>query len=144
MDRWEAFLVEIDVDGNESPFSPYESPSGHTVRAKSASGAVPQAYLDEVEASAACVEAGKRLCTNIEWTRACRGADDNVYPYGDTREPGVCNDHRDVHPAIEYFGTDADWIWSQLGNQCIDQQADTVALTGAHAQCVDESGKFFD
>ena len=31
---------------SESPFSPYENPSGHTVRAKSASGAVPQAYIN--------------------------------------------------------------------------------------------------
>jgi hypothetical protein len=28
-----------------------------------------------------------------------------TYPYGNTREPGVCNDARAVHPAVELYGT---------------------------------------
>jgi hypothetical protein len=143
MDRWEAFLVEV-VDGAELPFSPFANPAGHDVRAKSAPGAVPQGYINEIESSEACASAGKRMCSNPEWTRACRGADDTTYPYGNTREPGVCNDFRGVHPAIQYFGTSDDWIWSELGNGCINQQANTVDHTGSNAGCVDDSGKFFD
>lgn len=150
MDRWEAHLVVL-VDGSPSPFSPYFPvdvedgvDAGETVVARSAPGAIPQAYVSGVMAADACANAGKRLCSDVEWTRACRGASDRVFPYGDEREPGVCNDARAAHPAVEYFGTSASWIWSELGNPCIGQQHDTVDATGANAGCVDESGRFFD
>ncbi len=42
-------------------------------------------------AQAACKAAGKRLCTALEWTRACKGPDDTQYSYGDQYEPGTCN-----------------------------------------------------
>jgi hypothetical protein len=144
MDRWEAFLVVLGDGGEELPFSPFAHPGGALVVAKSAPGAVPQGYISGVEAGDACARAGKRLCSDAEWTHGCRGDDARAYPYGDTREPGVCNDARGVHPAVEYFGTSASWIWSELGHPCINQQDDTVALTGSHAGCVDESGRFFD
>src|SRR3954447_9325666 len=53
MDRWEAFLVE-----GTGSFSPFENPEGHDVKAKSAPGAVPQAYISGVEAAAACANSG--------------------------------------------------------------------------------------
>jgi hypothetical protein len=53
---------------------------------------------------------------------------------------GVCNDHRDVHPAIEYFGTSDSWIWSHIDNACIDQLPESLALTGAYAGCVTAEG----
>ncbi|MFP4521189.1 MAG: formylglycine-generating enzyme family protein [Fibrobacterota bacterium] len=44
------------------------------------------------EASAACSQAGKRLCTDAEWEWACQnGSSDNVYPYGDVYEADICN-----------------------------------------------------
>ena len=39
-------------------------------------------------------------------------------------------------------GTSASWIYSELGWPGIDQQADTVALTGAHTGCVTAEGAF--
>src|SRR5438445_11753117 len=56
--------------------------------------------------------------------------------------PGVCNDHRDVHPAIECFGTSASWIWSELGWPGIDQQSSTVDRTGARSGCVTAEGAY--
>ena len=47
----------------------------------------PQSNISGVQAQQACEGAGKRLCTDAEWLRACRGAADNIYPYGDTRDP---------------------------------------------------------
>ena len=87
----------------------------------------------------ACAEAGKRLCDDDEWLRACRGSSTTTYPYGNTRQPGVCNDDRD-HPAIEFFGTAADWIWSELGNACISQIPNSVDTTGENEGCVSEDG----
>lgn len=140
IDRWEAHLVELRSDGTTAPWSPYFSPAGIAARAISAPGAVPQGYISEVEAADACFEAGKRLCTRDEWESACGGPSSQVYPYGDTREPGLCNDARSQHPAVEYFGTSEDWIWSELGHPCISQLDDSLARTGDHPACTTADG----
>jgi hypothetical protein len=142
MDRWEAHLVEVLPDGSTSPWSPYFPPVDGVMRAVSAPDAVPQGYVSEVAAQAACLEAGKRLCTRDEWEAACMGPSDNTYPYGDIRLDGECNDARDVHPAVEYFGTSDAWIWSELGHPCISQLDASLALTGSHDGCVTGDGIF--
>jgi len=142
VDRFEASLLEVLGDGSERPWSPYFNPGNRRIRAVSIEGAVPQAYINGLQAEAACVGAGKRLCSDTEWLRACRGAADAVYPYGSTRDPGVCNDSRARHPAIDYFDTTDDSIWSMLGNACIGQQDDTVDRAGQNAQCVSADGAF--
>lgn len=139
IDRYEASLVRAD-DGRS--LSPYHNPGTLRVRAVSMEGAVPQGYISGRQAADACAEAGKRLCTDAEWLRACRGPSSYTYPYGDTRTWDVCNDRRDVHPAIERFGTSADWIWSRLGDACINQLPDSLAPAGAHPGCVTEEGLF--
>lgn len=141
IDRFEAALVEV-VGATTQPWSPYVNPTGHTVRAVSLRGAVPQGYISQVEAGAACQAAGKRLCSDAEWLRACQGAAMTTYPYGNTREPGVCNDARAVHPAIELYGTSASWIYSHLDSPCLNQEANGLATTGAHAGCVTAEGAF--
>ena len=139
IDRYEASLV-YDVDG--SSFSPFLNPGVAIVRAVSVIGAIPQGYISGAEASDACALAGKRLCTDAEWLRACQGPAGTTYPYGDVLQVGVCNDHRDVHPAIEYFETTDDWIWSELGNACLDQLPDSLDAAGANAGCVTAEGVF--
>ena len=140
VDRWEAALVRVEPDGSPAPWSPYAHPSTQTVRAVSAPGLVPQGYVDQVTAAAACAQAGKRLCTDTEWLRACRGPDQTTYPYGGVLVSGLCNDARACHPVVQLFETAADWIWSQLGHPCINQLPDGLAATGAHAGCVSAEG----
>ena len=137
IDTFEAHLVTFPDLG---PMSPYFSPGTAEVMAKSAAGAVPHGYINQLEAEDACTNAGKRLCTNQEWLRACRGPTDNTYPYGNTLDVGVCNDHRDQHPAIEYFMTTDSWIWSELDHQCLNQLEDGLAETGAYADCTSDEG----
>jgi hypothetical protein len=139
IDRYEASLVRVD-DGTS--LSPFHNPGTTRARAVSIAGAIPQGYINGRQAAAACMEAGKRLCTDTEWLRACRGPSSTTYPYGNTRMPGVCNDARAVHPAVERFGTSADWIWSRLGDACINQLPDSLAPTGAHPGCVSAEGPF--
>jgi Sulfatase-modifying factor enzyme 1 len=141
IDRWEAALVE-DTAGGPVGFSPYRHPTTETVRAVSAPDVVPQAYVSETVAASACARAGKRMCSDAEWLRACRGAAGHVYPYGDSREPGVCNDARDCHPAIQYFESTADAVWSMLGHPCIDQLPDSLDPTGANPGCVSDDGVY--
>ena len=138
VDRFEAALV----DATGAPWSPYFPPTGQSVRAVSLRGGVPQAYISQLQATAACDAAGKRLCTDTEWLRACQGPTGTTYPYGDTRQPGVCNDARAVHPAVELYGTSDAWIFSHLDSPCLNQEANGLAATGAHVGCVTSEGAF--
>jgi formylglycine-generating enzyme len=138
IDRFEAALVDAH-DG--SPWSPYFPPPS-TVRAVALRGAVPQGFITQIEAGAACAASGKRLCTDTEWLRACEGPTGTTYPYGTTRQPGVCNDARAVHPAVELYGTSDAWIFSHLDSPCLSQEADGLDRTGANAGCITAEGAF--
>ncbi len=73
IDRWEAHTVLADNPSKRR--SPYETlRDGEELIAKSAPGVTRQGYINRIEASAACVAAGKRLCSAKEWYRACAGA----------------------------------------------------------------------
>ena len=133
IDRYEASLVESDG----TPWSPYFNPGTTAVVARSLRGAVPQGYITGEQAKAACAAAGKRLCTDAEWQRACSGPDNTTYPYGETLMPGVCNDARSQHPAVELFGS-----VTNLTSPCINQLHDGLDRTAAHTGCVTAEGAF--
>lgn len=69
-------------------------------RAVAREGVVPQAYASGKDAALACENASKRLCTLTEWRTACRGEQDEDFPYGGAYQQGVCNVVREVHPGI--------------------------------------------
>ena len=139
IDRYEGSLVQ--ANGGDA-FPPYFNPGVEDLRAVSVFGAIPQAYIDQIQATSACLASGKRLCSDLEWLRACQGPKDTTYPYGDVLAPGVCNDARDVHPAVEYFGTTDSWIFSHLDNACLNQLVDSLDPTGARFGCETEEGAF--
>jgi len=143
VDRFEASLRELRTDGSTAGWSPFWNPEpGRRYRAVSLRGAVPQGHISGTQAAAACAEAGKRLCSNAEWLRACQGPSRTTYPYGNTRRPGVCNDARSVHPAVQCFRSSADSIWSNIGYPGINQQPDSLDRTGANPGCVTSEGAF--
>lgn len=141
IDRYEAALVEFTAGGGV-PWSPFFNPGNRTVQAVSWANAVPQGYINGVQAADACQRAGKRLCTSTEWLRACQGPSGDTYPYGASRQPGLCNDARGQHPAVEYFGTSASWIWSELDHPCINQLPSGLARTGTYVGCVSAEGVY--
>src|SRR3974390_1863658 len=53
IDRWEAYVVELDDAGAEQPHSPFDVVDGLTVRAKTAGGVPPQGYISQGQATAA-------------------------------------------------------------------------------------------
>lgn len=124
--------------------SPYDALDGETVRAVSGLGRVPQAYVSGNEAAAACEASGKRLCTSAEWLSACRGPDEHVFPYGDTRIAGACNDtYPGSHPVVDLFGTNVGvWDPTHMNDPRINQQTGTVDKGGANAQCVSDWGVY--
>lgn len=53
-------------------------------------GALPQTSVTQADAIAACVAQGKRLCTELEIERACKGPQNTMYEYGDVYRAGAC------------------------------------------------------
>lgn len=47
----------------------------------------PRTGVTREEAARLCGERGARLCTELEWERACKGPDSEVFPSGETFEP---------------------------------------------------------
>lgn len=54
-------------------------------------GAIPTTNVGLEEARAQCESVGKRLCTELEWERACKGPSNSSYEYGDAYKATVCN-----------------------------------------------------
>ncbi|HLV67672.1 MAG TPA: SUMF1/EgtB/PvdO family nonheme iron enzyme [Polyangiaceae bacterium] len=53
-------------------------------------GAIPLTGVTREEAAAMCAARDKRLCSELEWERACKGPDNRVYEYGDRYRPDRC------------------------------------------------------
>jgi formylglycine-generating enzyme len=53
-------------------------------------GAIPTTNVSQAEASEICEAQKKRLCTELEWERACKGSQNTTYEYGDTYKPQAC------------------------------------------------------
>jgi len=53
-------------------------------------GAIPTTNVSREEAARQCESAGKRLCTELEWERACKGPEDMPYEYGATYRALTC------------------------------------------------------
>jgi hypothetical protein len=148
IDRFEASLVEILPNGDERPWSPYDAVDHATrgnVRAVSVQGAVPQAYISEVQAKAACARSGKRLCKAREWKRACMGPQKTTYPYGNQLESGRCNDHGRA-PIAAVFGlgvaNSPRAYSSHMNDPQLNKVSGTVAATGSHQGCTNDYGVY--
>jgi formylglycine-generating enzyme required for sulfatase activity len=66
---------------------------------------------DDADAYVAWLRAGRhtrnaRLCSEIEWERAARGADERAYPHGDRLEPDEANFDQTYDLRPETFGPD--------------------------------------
>lgn len=106
-------------------------------------GAIPTTGVTQAEASDRCQERGKRLCTELEWERACKGPQNFVYEYGNVHQPSICGTGgpsrplpagyrfgcrsefgvHDLHGSLWEWtssrwgrGTDSNWIAQRGGN----------------------------
>lgn len=139
IDKWEDGLV----DENGQPHSPYAAIDGKGgVRAVSRAGVVPQGYVSADDARAACAEAGKRLCAEKEWVRACKGPNGTKYPYGDARRAGVCNGESTISPLSFMPPSQQFPDMINMNNPKLNQLPNTVAKTGQYAGCTNGFGVF--
>ena len=53
-------------------------------------GAIPTTSVSQAEAKDLCQAQNKRLCTELELERACKGPSNTVYEYGDAYKPAAC------------------------------------------------------
>lgn len=105
-------------------------------RAVSRPGVVPQGYLSHYTARLACENAGKRLCTEEEWVRACKGAAVRRHPYGDSYRPGVCNVNRNQHPAFVLHGNSSvGHLDPRLNLLVEDAVGPLLQITGESPRC---------
>lgn len=53
-------------------------------------GAIPLTNVTRDEAAGLCAERDKRLCSELEWERACKGPSNQTYEYGSAYRPERC------------------------------------------------------
>ena len=49
----------------------------------------PRLGVSQTEAERLCEEKSKRLCTDLEWERACKGNENRIYPSGNAYDPQI-------------------------------------------------------
>jgi sulfatase-modifying factor enzyme 1 len=53
-------------------------------------GAIPSSNVSRADAAKLCQAKQKRLCSELEWERACKGDSNTTYEYGDTYDKAAC------------------------------------------------------
>jgi formylglycine-generating enzyme len=145
IDTYEASTESLDASGRVlGTHTPYEMHKDERVRAVSRAGVHPQAHVTLEQARAACDNAGKRLCTDVEWMQACRGPETTKFPYGKSYDKTACND-RASSPFWKLLGHEppASVLASPvaLNNPKLNQQGG-LAKTGAFSRCVSVYGAY--
>lgn len=91
---------QVDVDAAQSePLASVVTTEGYFIdryefpnrtRDKAGSPVKPVAKATYQQAQDACAQFGKRLCTDVEWERACKGPANWIYSYSDQFDPELC------------------------------------------------------
>ena len=68
-------------------------------------GVRPEVMTHFYQMQVKCAAAGKRMCTESEWTMACEGPEMKPFPHGYVRDPKKCNgDHKWDNPNMTLVG----------------------------------------
>jgi hypothetical protein len=119
IDRFEASIDLVSGLGNADQGTAPNFYDGSTdARAFNESGRAPAGSISWYQARAACMNAGKRLCTLLEHERACRGDAATTFPYGDNWNTGYCNDSASGGALSTGYGScmSSFGVWDLVGN----------------------------
>lgn len=148
IDRYEAYVAEVLPSGKLRRMSPFEPVGNKTnIRALVRKGRMPQGYISRDQAELACHNSGKRLCTDSEWIRACKGKKPTAWPYGEKHQPGRCND-RGVSHFNKLFGKDGKaapqsaYTYENLNDERLNRPAGTCAPAGKFKKCRNSFGLY--
>jgi formylglycine-generating enzyme required for sulfatase activity len=142
MDRYEAHLLVERPDGSLVPHPAYERPVGGKFVAESQPGVKPQAYISQIEATAACENAGKRLCSLAEWYETCSGGARRIYPYARGFEKGRCNSGKPHLLSLLHGNSARDWSYAEFNDPKLNQRSGFLALSGEYAGCATPEGVY--
>jgi formylglycine-generating enzyme required for sulfatase activity len=112
--------------------------------------AIPTTAVTRDDAAALCATKQKRLCTELEWERACKGPSNATYEYGDAyrKEPcgtGIPLEQASHRPsgehaqcksefgALEMHGGPWEWTASSWGRGAKDRDAAQGVLRGGNS-----------
>lgn len=129
------------------PIVPEVQKQQFKAKAQSVPGVLPQGYMSYYSARRACSAANKRLCTEDEWTHACKGSKHTKQPYGANYKSGRCNIYRSVHPAYVLHGNSSlGHLDPRLHLVFDDKNRPLLELTGQRTSCVSshKDGPIFD
>jgi formylglycine-generating enzyme required for sulfatase activity len=75
------------------------------------------------------------------------GPERTTYGYGETNEPGRCNDSGRSPVVASYsgqhdMGDRAQWNWDHMNDPQLNQLPKTLAKTGSHAECTNGYGVY--
>jgi formylglycine-generating enzyme len=133
VDRYEAAIEEW-------PYShALEGEDAGARRAVPAQEIKPQVNVSQTQAAAACAASAKRLCTAQEWGAACRGPQNQVYPYGNEYAAGACNEGR-PSPVKAVLG--ASGAGGKLDDPRLAEADNGLAPGGSFPKCVTALGIF--
>lgn len=113
-DKWAAIRDKLPTKAMRFCIDRYEYPNKK--------GEYPLILVNFPESEGMCKQAGKRLCSENEWTFACEGEDALPYPYGYDRDKDACvtdKPWRPFDPDAYYKGKGAvvpelDKLWQGL------------------------------
>jgi hypothetical protein len=107
----------------------YEASKGSGNKAVSVKGASPWTAVSWEQATAGCAAAGKRLCTKMEWMKACKGPSGSTFPYGDEYNPLAC-------AGMDYFDNQGctNYSW------CTEKTGAATGCEGGYTGLFDMSG----
>lgn len=101
-------------------------------------GSKPLLMQSQPEALAYCAAQGKRLCTETEWVRACKGPSAWRYPYGPKYDEHACNqDKKHIAPSWGKLGK-----WPSAEAKAEAERLDQAEPSGSRPGCVSPEGVF--
>ena len=119
-------------------------------------GAIPTSNVTHDDAAHLCEAKGKRLCTEFEWERACKGADNSTYEYGEAYRASSCGtgvaiEHAAKRPSGERVQCKSDfgvmdmhggvWEWTDSPWARGSSQSNLGVLRGGNALAGELAGR---